>query len=281
VGKVARSRNIKPGFFRNEDLVQLPYEARLLFAGLWCLADREGRLEDRPFQIKLEIFPVDGVDINALLNALASRRLIIRYSIDGGRYIWIPKFKDHQSPHPKEPESKIPAFSRDAVELHDEPCNYTASNGNSVASHADSLLSDSPILIPDSLIPESKHLSSPTARKGSDPYTPDFESFWNLYPRKIEKRKAFKCWLSRIKEGYCPEQMVASAEHYAEQCKMLNTEPNYIKHAATFLGPSKPFEDYVEGVPLSATPRASPKTNQDRNREILLASMREDKPDGE
>jgi len=39
---MARSRNIKPGFFKNDHLVELPFEYRLLFAGLWTLADREG-----------------------------------------------------------------------------------------------------------------------------------------------------------------------------------------------------------------------------------------------
>ena len=47
-----RARNIKPGFFRDEQLMQVPPLGRILFAGLWCLADREGRLPDRPAQIK-------------------------------------------------------------------------------------------------------------------------------------------------------------------------------------------------------------------------------------
>ena len=41
------ARNIKPAFFANEFLAELPCEARLLFIGLWTLADRRGRLEDR------------------------------------------------------------------------------------------------------------------------------------------------------------------------------------------------------------------------------------------
>ena len=32
---MARARNIKPSFFLNEDIVELPCEARLLFIGLW------------------------------------------------------------------------------------------------------------------------------------------------------------------------------------------------------------------------------------------------------
>ena len=54
---MARTRNIKPGFFRNEDLAELGAYAMLLYAGLWTIADREGRLEDRPKRIKVDVLP--------------------------------------------------------------------------------------------------------------------------------------------------------------------------------------------------------------------------------
>ena len=106
-----RARNIKPGFFKNEELAELPYEGRLLFIGLWCLADREGRLEDRPKRIKGELFSFDSVDVDKLLNQLASLNLIIRYEVGGLKYIEIPKFSTHQNPHYKENPSIIPPSS--------------------------------------------------------------------------------------------------------------------------------------------------------------------------
>ena len=66
---MARARNIKPGFFRNADLAELPIEARLLFIGLWTIADREGRMEDRPKQIKMELFPADSLDCDGPIPA--------------------------------------------------------------------------------------------------------------------------------------------------------------------------------------------------------------------
>ena len=92
---MARARNIKPGFFRNADLVELPMEARLLFIGLWTLADREGRLEDRPKQIKMEIFPADSVDCDVLLVQLASTGMVARYEVDGKRYLQVVNFTKH------------------------------------------------------------------------------------------------------------------------------------------------------------------------------------------
>lgn len=103
-----RARLISPKFFKSEQLSKLPHETRLLFIGLWALADSEGRLEDHPRKIQEEIFPRDAVDIENLLNQLDAASLIFRYRILGCDYIQIPKWRNYQRPHPKEPSSKIP-----------------------------------------------------------------------------------------------------------------------------------------------------------------------------
>lgn len=102
-----RSRNIKPGFYKNEDLAECSVYARLIFPGLWMIADREGRLEDRPRRIKGELLPFDSVDVDPLLQELADHGLIVRYEMDGARYIQIPGFIKHQSPHYSEKSSVI------------------------------------------------------------------------------------------------------------------------------------------------------------------------------
>ena len=128
-----RARNIKPGFFRDEQLLKTSPLGRLLFAGLWCLADREGRLLDRPAQIKWDILPADDCDVNALLTELAMRGFIRRYTVDGTRYIEVIRFLAHQNPHHKEKASLIPP-----------PPDTTPAQKH-----------DSTLLIPDSLIPDS------------------------------------------------------------------------------------------------------------------------------
>ena len=104
-----RARNIKPGFFKNDTLAELEFAGRLLFIGLWGLADRAGRLEDRPKKVKAEIFPYDDVDVGSFLGELAKRNFIIRYEAEGARYIQIVNFDKHQNPHPRETPSNIPA----------------------------------------------------------------------------------------------------------------------------------------------------------------------------
>jgi hypothetical protein len=68
-----RIRTIKPGFFTHEEIAELSPLARLLFIGLWCMADVAGRLEDRPKRIKIEILPYDKADADALLNEIQLR----------------------------------------------------------------------------------------------------------------------------------------------------------------------------------------------------------------
>lgn len=114
-----RARLLKPGFFTNAKLGALPPHARLLFAGLWTLADREGRLKDEPLAIKGAIFPFEDVDCDNLLRQLVKAKFIARYK-KGERYIQIINFLRHQTPHIKEGASTIPA-----------PDQHSASTGNS------------------------------------------------------------------------------------------------------------------------------------------------------
>lgn len=103
-----RTRQLKHDFFLDENLAAIEPHGRLLFAGLWLLADREGRLEDRPAKIKAQIFPYEGVDVKGLVLLLAANKFINRYSFEGKDYIEIPGFKTHQHIHPDEKRSVLP-----------------------------------------------------------------------------------------------------------------------------------------------------------------------------
>lgn len=143
---MSRARNIKPGFFRNADLVELPVETRLLFIGLWGLADREGRLADRPKQIKMEIYPADSFDIDVLLGQLHGAGFIERYAVNEINYIQIVNFAKHQNPHRDEKASTIPA-----------PCKHCASTVQN------GLNPESLLLNPESLNPESSQVRNEPA----------------------------------------------------------------------------------------------------------------------
>lgn len=105
---MARARNIKPGFFSNDDLVELPFEGRLLFIGIWTIADRAGRLLDRPKKIKMDLFPADDVNVDSLLDQLAERGFLRRYEAEGMKCIQVTNWAKHQNPHFKEVASALP-----------------------------------------------------------------------------------------------------------------------------------------------------------------------------
>jgi hypothetical protein len=109
---MARTRLIKPQFFQHDRLFEAERECglplRLAFAGLWCQADREGRFDYSPKQLKLNVLPWDAVDMEAVLAALEQRGFIISYVASGRRYGYIPTFARHQTFHYREPPSKLP-----------------------------------------------------------------------------------------------------------------------------------------------------------------------------
>jgi hypothetical protein len=106
---VARIRYLKPEFFSDEDLSELPFQARLAFAGLWCYADKAGRLEDRPKFLKAMIFPYDNIDMEKQLQLLSNGKgFIQRYEIENKGYIQITSWHRHQVPHHTEKESTFP-----------------------------------------------------------------------------------------------------------------------------------------------------------------------------
>ena len=85
-------------------------------------------------------------------------------------------------------------------------------------------------------------------------YTPSFESFWKVYPRKVEKKAAFQKWKARLKQ-YDADTLIQAATAYAEKCRREGTPMKYIKHPATFLGPNEPFKDYLTGGSDNGEPK--------------------------
>lgn len=169
---MARSRNIKPGFFSNEHLAELDFATRLLFIGMWTEADREGRLEDRPRRLKMALFPADNVDIEGMLSGLESYGFIRRYTASGCRAIQIVSWAKHQNPHIKEAQSTIPAeVFEPAPDWYEEstgqaPCEYGSFPADSLS--LDSLSSDSGFPIPAPSSEDQKLLPVATAPAASN-----------------------------------------------------------------------------------------------------------------
>lgn len=167
---MARARNIKPGFFSNDDLAEnnCPL-GRILFIGLWCLADYKGDVEWRANRIKVQILPYDDCDIKQLAINLDLSGFVTFYSDGKKVYLRINNFDKHQNPHPNEKKkgSDIPEYSKDLrqlVDLKGLTINHDLSrqvSDDSITNRAESLIPhpDSLILNPE----ESAAKASPPA----------------------------------------------------------------------------------------------------------------------
>lgn len=134
---MARQRMLHPDFFTDPKVVRCSMAARLLFQGLWCLADRDGRLEADPLALKMRVLPGDSVDIAKLLGELEREGLVRLYSTAGKQLAWLPGFAKRQRPHPKEPKSELPG--PDTA----EPLPAVKKHGETVAKPSESFPSES------------------------------------------------------------------------------------------------------------------------------------------
>ena len=168
-----RARNLKPGYFRNELLGKSDPLIGTLFQGLWCEADREGRLEDRPLRLCGTIFPyrrsVTEKKVDKMLAWLHEHGFITRYEVDGRRYIQVMEFKKHQNPHKNESPSKIQSLS--SLSHHTRTVLASDVNGSTTGVNS-TIYGSRPA---DSLIPDSSLRDTRGSACGIDQSRPEAE----------------------------------------------------------------------------------------------------------
>ena len=85
-------------------------------------------------------------------------------------------------------------------------------------------------------------------QKEKENYSTEFECFWEVYPRKSDKGEAYKKYLTRLKDGWSPEQLLTAAKKYRAQIITNRTDQKYIKLCKTFLSDTTPFTDYLTRI---------------------------------
>lgn len=73
----------------------------------------------------------------------------------------------------------------------------------------------------------------------------DFEEFWKAYPKpkNPDKTPGRQKYVALRKKGVSADDLLKAAQNYAQA--MRGTDPRYIKHCKTFLGPSDAWRDYL------------------------------------
>lgn len=250
-----RARNIKPGFAKNEDLAECSIAARLCFALLPTLADRAGRLEDRPKRIKGELFAFDSIEVEPLLAELAKHGFIERYVVDGRGLIQIIAFHKHQNPHHREPESALPphpSLRLDADGKYVKPEATPPLQPPSAPGKPEALPPtvdiargsnrvDSGALIPDTGTP------TPRKRGTVHGFPPGFEAFWTAYPKKAAKNDAAKAFAKLAPDGELLAVLLAAVREQADSPGWRKDGGQFIPNAATWLN-GRRWEDELSTV---------------------------------
>lgn len=178
---MARIRTVKPEFFTSEDIISLSPFARLLYIGMWCEADREGRFAWKPNTLKLRYFPADNIEIYSLCDEIVEAGLVVKY---GDGLAFIPSFSKHQSINPREAASTLPA-----------PVEYSNNYSPRVT--------DASLTVTD--MQRGRKEGKESICSSDDEQTSEgFEQFWSAYPKKQAKQDAAKAFRSaKLK----PEQL--------------------------------------------------------------------------
>lgn len=246
---MARARNIKPSIMDNEVLGTADPLYTLLFERLWMLADREGRLEDRPARIRAQAFPHrPEMRIDEALDWLCENNFITRYEVEGVKCIAIDKFLEHQRPHKNEVASVLPSIPAKSQKRKRVLPRYEASttkavhNGHSEQCQkqeksvclpdtllSDTLLSDSGFS--DSLIPDPGLIKPPNPPSGGV----GFDAFWNAYPKKAARPAALKAW-NKLKPSETLQAIIlADVQDRSNSDAWTKDLGQFIPHASTYL----------------------------------------------
>ena len=257
-----RIRYLKPDFFSDEDLGRLPYETRLTFAGLWCYADKEGRLEDRPMYLKAMIFPYDNIDMNQQLETLSHAKanghtqFIERYHSGNANFIQICNWKKHQRPHFTEKNSRINPPSQNVEIPPHPPTEYGKGNGKpigteklvSITEKERSLnseinvaenLDNTSLTVNEQIKPKTHSLSSQSQNQNHPPANASKEELLAFYQNQTPTRKP---------KTVPPQEIPSDLENQSESYK------SHIKNIQSNLGKKipqpkpKPKEPNLESI---------------------------------
>ncbi len=269
-----RIRSTKPNFWRSKTMARFDWGTRLVLKGLESYVDDNGVGKDDIALIAADVFPRDlsgnpHETLRQLAEAvqrLTEAGLVVRYEVDGEDLIYIDRWKEWQYiQHPKAGRFPRPDGT---MEYKDDvnPESYRKPPADCMTGIGEQGSRGTG---------EVKDLRDPDGPRETDPldriteddfpdtfkpipvndYPEDFEKWWQVYPRKSDKRKAFKAWKTASKRA-SQEQLIEGARRYAED---PNREDKYTKYPEGWLNgdgwlneplPSRSGPRYQNGEPM-------------------------------
>lgn len=241
---MARIRSLKPEYFADEDLaVATSRDARLLYPGLWGLADEWGRLRGNPAFVKGHVFPydddLDAAAVDRLIDELAAAGKVVRYRVGHATYLFLPNLKTHQRLEPEKTASRLPPPDQGTPDPFPPATTVPADDsenfpGKPAEDPEESALACARLFSKEQVAGSRVHggnSPSTTVLALVPPMQPTFEDFWAVYPLKKSKADAIKAWPKAIKKA-SPESIIAAAISFRDD---PTRDPRYTAHAPKWL----------------------------------------------
>jgi hypothetical protein len=284
---LARIRSVKPEFWEDQELAeQVSRDARLLYIGLWNLADEHGRLRGDPRFVHGRVYPYEPDltvdDVANMLDELVRAGKVIQYRASAaGIYIYLPNLGKHQRLERDKVASKLPDPDAEGVELlppraPTTQCRAQTSAEKSAPSAEKSALlygtgsmehgdahrvepardsTDESALIP---APPPTPSTAPKLRAWSEAAVladPNWIAFWEAYPLKRDRRKAINAWLNALKRKVSPDLLASAAAAYRDN---PSRKLDYTLHPTTWLNGNRWEDEDVAAQPPKAQEQRGP-----------------------
>tara|TARA_Y100000593_G_scaffold95130_1_gene200436 strand:- start:11703 stop:12776 length:1074 start_codon:yes stop_codon:yes gene_type:complete len=262
---MARKRMIKPEFWTDEKIIELPLPARLLFIGLLNFSDDEGKFKYSPKAIKGQIFPTDSKptakDIKEYIYLMVQIKIVeLGYDQNGNIILKFKNWHEHQKINHPTPstivftklsgEDSVRAtlgLSEDSVNtklgLSEDsvrtPSQYNivkySIDKDNIGSNSENLnISDSDSKVEPEVVKNTAPNDS--IKQPKEPVTdhPDeFDVFYEQYPRKQGKVKALNAF-KKLKKGDRTDLM-AKIVVWVKHWKENSVDRQYIPLPASFI----------------------------------------------
>lgn len=117
---MARKRMVDPNIWQSEDFGKLSTLSKLVFIGLFSLADDEGRGRANAMYLKSSLFPYNenlrSIDIEKTLSEISSNMSVVFYECNGNSYYSLLSWYEFQKID-KPTTSKLPAFDENNKDI--------------------------------------------------------------------------------------------------------------------------------------------------------------------
>jgi len=276
---MSRIRSIHPGLWTDDAFMALSAHARLLVIGIWTEAFDDGVFEWKPLTLKARIFPVDTVDVGALLDELLAGAFVRKEEFDGRQIGLVRNFRDYQRPKKPNSSGMFKAEWRTYVGISDngtEPVpNQSATNGEKSPQMEDG----------GGRVKEEDRTSPPVhgaeAQRGAGV---SFEDLVEAYPRDPgDQERRARAAFEKIQQAERAAVIAAAervARHHAQDCeargrsleegaRFVTTLPNWLDSGQWREASKLPVKAEAAAVVVPMT-----RLDRERDRDLWLACER-------